>query len=120
VTETQDALIATQEDVLDLQEDIEKLKKEPRVIYQDGGIGKQQVFGFIRQAVADGVISTSAIEITTPDEIVNASNTTFSVTAKPKWVVADGIMYFDGAGYTYGASQIVMDIPPSQFIRVII
>lgn len=31
----------------------EKIKEEPRVIYQGGTIGKQQVYGFIKQSIVD-------------------------------------------------------------------
>lgn len=58
--------------------------------------------------------------VETPTGTVNASNTTFTPSAEPQYVVADGITYFDGAGYTWGGTDIVMDIPPSVYIRVII
>lgn len=48
---------------------------------------------------------------------VDAINASFVVSAEPKSVISDGLKYFDGAGYTYSAPNIVMDIPPSSFIR---
>lgn len=74
---------------------------------------------------ADGVITVNAassggISVTTPTGSVNGSNTSFTVTDVPQWVVADGITYFDGAGYTYGALTVTMDVAPSQYIRAII
>jgi len=60
------------------------------------------------------------ITVETPTGTVNGSNTVFTVSAEPQWVVADGITYYDGAGYTYGALQVTMDVPPSASIRAII
>ena len=59
------------------------------------------------------------ISVETPTGLVNASNTTYTVSAEPLWVVADGTTYYDGAGYTYAALSITMDIPPSASIRAI-
>jgi hypothetical protein len=58
--------------------------------------------------------------IETPTGTVNGSNATFTVSDAPQYVVADGITYFDGAGYTYGALSITMDVAPSQYIRAFI
>ncbi len=64
--------------------------------------------------------TAGSITVETPVGSVNASNTTFTVSAEPSWVVSDGITYFDGAGYSYAALSITMDVPPSQYIRAII
>lgn len=69
------------------------------------------------QTALDEKVSITA---TTPIGTINSVNTSFTVTAEPKWVVSDGITYFDGAGYTYAALSITMDVPPSQYIRAII
>lgn len=53
----------------------------------------------------------------TPTGTVNSVNTTFTVTAQPSSVIADGTIYFEGAGYTYLAGTITMSNPPSQYIR---
>ena len=58
--------------------------------------------------------------IETPTGSVNASNTSFTVSAEPQYVVSDGITYFDGAGYTYSALTVTMTVPPSQYIRAFI
>jgi len=55
--------------------------------------------------------------VATPTGTVNSSNASFTVTAVPKCVISDGMTYFDGAGYTYAALSITLDIPPSSFIR---
>jgi hypothetical protein len=60
-----------------------------------------------------------SVTVETPTGTVNASNKVFTVTAEPKWVVADGTQYFDGAGYTYAALTITMDVAPSASIRSI-
>jgi len=79
VTETQDALLNVTEDILDIKEDVEKLKNEPKVVYQQGGtIGKQQVYGFIKQAVSDGLTTqyrevTSNYTITANDYTIGCS-----------------------------------------------
>lgn len=77
---------------------------------------------FITSSDGKKVISASGsgITIETPTGTVNASNTTFTPTAEPLYVVADGIQYFDGAGYAWGGTDIVMDVPPSSYIRAVI
>lgn len=56
----------------------------------------------------------------TPPESPDGVTTAFTATGTPKWVIADGITYFDGAGYTYSAPTVTMDVPPSQYIRIIL
>lgn len=68
-------------------------------------------FQFVTTAVTPG------FTIETPTGLVNASNTTFTPSAQPYYVVADGITYFAGAGYTWSSPNIVMDVPPSQYIK---
>ena len=80
--------------------------------------------GKLLQGSADGqrleFTDASGIEVETPTGDVNSSNQTFAVSAEPKFVIADGIIYFAGQGYSYSAPDITMDIPPSIFIRAII
>ncbi|RJO60393.1 hypothetical protein C4544_05200 [candidate division WS5 bacterium] len=59
--------------------------------------------------------------VETPTGTVNGVNTTFTVTNEPKFVVIDGMIRFDGLGYTYAAGTIEVDplIPPTSFIRSI-
>lgn len=59
----------------------------------------------------------AGVEIETPVGAVNAVNVTYTVSAIPLWVTADGIQYFENAGYTLAGLTITMDIPPSQYIR---
>lgn len=60
------------------------------------------------------------ITVETPTGAVNASNTQFTPTAQPKWVVADGTTYYENAGYTWDGTHINMSMAPSEFIRDII
>lgn len=71
----------------------------------------------VRNADGKRVISATGGAYYTPTGAVNASNRTFGVTAQPTSVIADGILYFEGAGYAYAALVITMDVGPSQYIR---
>lgn len=62
----------------------------------------------------------SGITSETPGGLVDAVNTTFTVTAEPLFVISDGAFYVDGNGYTYTPLTVEMDIPPSQYIRAFI
>lgn len=62
----------------------------------------------------------SGITVETPSGSVNAVNATFTVSGVPKYIVSDGITYFEGAGYSRSTLTITMDVPPSQYIRAII
>jgi len=64
--------------------------------------------------------SGSGVTVETPVGTVNASNTSFVFSATPKWIVSDGITYFQGAGYSLAGLTATMDVAPSQFIRGII
>ncbi len=65
-------------------------------------------------------LSGGGVTVETPTGTVNGSNASFTVTAEPLWVVADGATYFAGVGYTYGALTVTMDLAPSIFIRSIL
>lgn len=52
--------------------------------------------------------------------LVNAINPTFGYPSNPQAIIGDGITYFSGNGYSYGASVITMDIPPSEYIRAFV
>ena len=64
--------------------------------------------------------SGGGISVVTPTGSVNAVNAVFTVSAQPQWVVADGVTYYEGKGYSYAALQITMDVAPSFFIRAIL
>ncbi len=63
---------------------------------------------------------SAGITFVTPTGTVNGSNAAFTVASTPTFVVADGIMYFSGAGYSYLAGTITMDVAPSQYIRAVL
>lgn len=87
---------------------------------------KTATTGQIMKKQADGTwapaneAAASGVTVETPTGTINSSNTSFTVTAEPKWVVSDGITYFDSAGYSYAALTITMDVPPSSYLRAII
>jgi hypothetical protein len=62
----------------------------------------------------------NGVTMETPTGSVDGSNTTFTVSAEPQWVVSDGITYFANLGYTYSGGTIEMTVPPSQYIRAFI
>lgn len=62
----------------------------------------------------------SGVTVETPTGSVDSSNTSFTVTSEPKWIVSDGVTYFDGAGYSYSSLTVTMTIPPSSYIRAIL
>lgn len=51
---------------------------------------------------------------------VDAVNPTFGYPSSPQAIIGDGVTYFEGNGYTYAASVITMDVPPSQYIKAFI
>lgn len=74
-------------------------------------ISKADLVALLRLALA-------AVE--EPPETPNAIITSFTASAQPKWVVSDSNTYFEGAGYSYVAPNVIMEVPPSEFIRFII
>ena len=87
-----------------------------------GGDTVEEGAGITITPTADGRKRISAtgsggITIETPTGTVNAVNTTFTPTKEPLYAVADGIQYFESAGYTWDGTRIVFDVPPSQYVR---
>lgn len=64
--------------------------------------------------------SGGGVTVETPHETPNAVITVFTVSAEPQWMVADGITYYAGKGYTYSTGQVKFEIAPSQFVRAIL
>lgn len=80
----------------------------------DGNLYYKDDAGTETQLTGSG---STGVTIITPGGLVNASNTSFTVTAEPKFVISDGVTYVAGSGYSYLALVITMDVPPSMFIR---
>jgi hypothetical protein len=59
------------------------------------------------------------VTVQTPVGIVDGVNVTFTVTTIPKWIIIDGLTYFDGQGYTIAVLTLTVDVPPNGFIRAI-
>lgn len=57
---------------------------------------------------------TTGVE--TPVGTVNGTNRTFTVTNTPKYIVSDGVTYFENSGYTLSTLTITMDFAPVGFI----
>lgn len=64
----------------------------------------------------------SGVTVETPPEAPNSIIVDFTVSAQPKWIVADGTTYYEGAGYSYnsGTGKVTLDVAPSFFIRAIL
>lgn len=61
--------------------------------------------------------SGGGTNVETPTGTVDGTNTQFTPTKEPKYVISDGTTYFENNGYTWDGTHINMTIPPSQFIR---
>lgn len=60
---------------------------------------------------------TGGYTVETPSGLVDSSNTTYTVSATPVYIVSDGGTFFSGKGYSIVGLTITMDTPPSSFIR---
>jgi len=105
-----------------IYDEINKVKK-----FSGGGYAGDRVkagsgVSISQNSIGQKVISVTAggANIETPTGDVDGVNDTFTVTATPAWIVADGITYYEDAGYTRSGTTITMDIPPSQYIRAIL
>lgn len=70
--------------------------------------------GVVTVAISGG---TGGGAFLTPTGTVNGTNFTFGVATRPTMVMADGMGRVEGFGYTYSASNIILDIPPQDWIR---
>src|SRR5437773_4489136 len=68
---------------------------------------------FVRAVEAGSTSATPETPPETPDGII----TTFTVSARPLWVVADSSTYFEGFGYSYAGGQIIFTNPPTNLVR---
>lgn len=73
---------------------------------------QQTSFTFSAAVPAGGIQLFASVSGT-----VNALNPTFGYPSPPQAIVGDGVVYFEGNGYSYAASVITMEVPPSQYIK---
>lgn len=103
---------------------IEQKMREARKGWFGGGGGGDLVRAGDGITITTNGIGAKVISATggagswsTPAETPNGSTTVFTVTAEPTDVVADGITYYDGAGYTYASLSITFDSAPVSYVR---
>lgn len=56
--------------------------------------------------------SGAGTNVETPTGTINGSNTAFTVSNEPKWVLVNGVTYFSGVGYSYAGGTITLDFAP--------
>lgn len=61
--------------------------------------------------------SSSGVSFETPTGTINGINTTFVATNTPKYIVVDGVTYFENDGYSLAGLTITTIVPPTGFIR---
>jgi hypothetical protein len=69
----------------------------------------------IKQSEIEGGTGGGGFEV--PVGLVNGSNTVFTVSNTPKYVVADNQTYFQNFGFTLSGLTITMDAAPYNFIQ---
>ena len=104
---------------------ISKINSSKTIIDAERVRGLVQLIRSMEDSIANyplggGGNRTGDITVETPPETPDSVITVFTVSKTPKWVVADGIQYFSGNGYTANAGSVTMTVPPSQYIRVMI
>lgn len=114
----------TKKDIAGLDEEITSYRSQmahKQAGQHGGGTTIRAGSGIIATVNSDGTTTLSApgaaASPLTPTGLVNASNTSYVVLSRPSSVIADGITYYEGFGYSYAALNIVLDVPPSQYIR---
>lgn len=92
----------------DLREELDKIRTL--------AVTRKSGFGGVRIIESS---SGTGVTAETPSGTVNGSNTTFTVSNEPSFVIIDGMFRVSGQGYTYSAGTITVDplTPPTTFIR---
>jgi hypothetical protein len=90
--------------------DISHLKNSQQLV---GALGKLGRINFDDQRWHGG----GGIQFETPTGTVNSVNTTFTVKEIPKYIIIDGITYFEDNGYTRSSLTLTTNVPPTGFIR---
>ena len=81
------------------------------------GVSKTEVKRLTDRVVTLEAGGGGGYTIETPTGSVNGSNTTFTVTVAPEYIVVDGAAKFENAGYTIAGLTITTDVPPLEYIR---
>ena len=66
-----------------------------------------------------GGVLNVGVRVETPTGTVDGANLTFTAYKTPKWIVVDGVQYFENNGYTLSGKQITTSVAPVGFIRSI-
>lgn len=81
-------------------------------------MAKNKPMSFSTDQVEGASSFSSLAGWSTPAETPDGATTVFTVgSSAPSDVVADGITYYDGKGYSFAAGQITFDNPPAQYVR---
>lgn len=64
-----------------------------------------------------GGVLNVGVRIETPEGVVDGSNAAFTAFKTPKWLVIDGVSYFENNGYTLSGKTLTVTVPPTGFIR---
>ena len=64
-----------------------------------------------------GITSSSSGGFEIPVGTINGSNKVFTVSHTPKYIIVDGVTYFENYGYTLSTLTITTDIAPVGFIK---
>lgn len=89
--------------------DISAIKGIEELVKKDKNIGK----------FLGGVLQVG-VRLETPVGAVNGSNTSFTVFKIPRYLVVDGVTYFEDNGYTLSGAAgrtVTTSVPPTNFIR---
>lgn len=108
--------------IKDLDKTLEEIKNLVFNISRGSGgtIGKQQVYGFIRQAVTDGTIPAggSGLSKQTVSGTINGSNTAFTITSAftgDSWIILGQTILIEDEHYTVSGTSITYTTaPPAQ------
>lgn len=115
----------TVDDIAGLRQNLSQIRGEAskKGYLHGGGDTIRAGAGVTLTRNSDGTTTISAVSsglgIETPVGAVDGSNTSYTVSNEPLFIMADGMVRFEGEGYTYLAGTITMDalIPPVEYIR---
>lgn len=101
-----------------LRKELDELKKKANTPILAGGPHYLAGSGIsIEGNVLSATGGGGGVSFETPTGTVDGSNTSFTVTETPVYVIVDGVTYFEDNGYTISGSTITTSVPPTGFIR---